>query len=81
MLESIAEDLAPAEENTAAELSKDDLFSESTFSIILEQKDGYTYGYTENYLRVCVKGDIPRGKYQILCQTLIENEIIATLCE
>ncbi|MBQ1942672.1 MAG: tRNA (N(6)-L-threonylcarbamoyladenosine(37)-C(2))-methylthiotransferase MtaB [Clostridia bacterium] len=46
-----------------------------------EQKDGYTYGYTENYLRVCVKGDIPRGKYQILCQTLIENEIIATLCE
>jgi hypothetical protein len=42
MLETIAEDLAPAEENTAAELSKDDLFSESTFSIILEQKDGYT---------------------------------------
>lgn len=42
MLETIAEDLAPAEKNTAAELSKDDLFSESTFSIILEQKDEYT---------------------------------------
>lgn len=41
MLESIAADLAPVEENTAAGLSKEDLFSESTFSIILEQKDVY----------------------------------------
>ena len=46
-----------------------------------EQKDGYTYGYTENYLRVQIKGEIPRGKYQIVCQTVTENEIIATICE
>ena len=38
-----------------------------------EYKDGYTYGYTDNYLRIKVKENIERGKLVKVNITSLED--------
>lgn len=53
-----------------------DRFINDTFSFVPEeQKEGYTYGYTENYIRVAVAGVVPSK-----CKIKLINKKSSDLC-
>ena len=49
-------------------------------SLVVEEFDGeYTIGYTENYIKVYVLGEIPNGKYKVILKSIMREGAYAEI--